>query len=59
MSNPLAFPPPVTTYSAGAISPFDVAGITAAIDRAASSLKPEERGALTVPGIRPISTLRG
>lgn len=44
----LGFPPHNTTYSAGTISPFDVAGITAAIDRAASSLKPEERGALTV-----------
>jgi len=38
-----------TSASAGyGLSGFDIAGITAAIDRAASSLKPDERGSVTV-----------
>lgn len=45
--SPLGFPAP-TTYTTGSTSPFDIAGITAEIERAAASLKPDERGSLTV-----------
>jgi hypothetical protein len=49
MSTPL--PPPYIpgqVVGAGNAVPFDVAGATAALDRAAASLKPGEHGALTV-----------
>lgn len=47
MSSPLGFPAPVT-YTAGLQSPFDLPGITAAIDLAVATLKPDERGSVTV-----------
>lgn len=53
MSNPLVFPPPgpagaAPSYTLGPASPFDIKGISAAIDQAASSLRADERGSLTV-----------
>jgi hypothetical protein len=50
MSTPvLGFPEPSGSVAHfGPSSPFDVSGIAAAIDRAAASLKPEERAAVTV-----------
>lgn len=40
--------PPAGTVVYSGTSPYDIAGITADINRAVASLKPEERGAVTV-----------
>lgn len=50
MSNyvPTGYTPSPPTYTAGSPGAFDIAGISAAIDRAASSLQPDERGSLTI-----------
>ena len=47
MSNPLTFPPPVTSYTAGS-SAFDIPAITRQIEAAIATLRPEERAAVTV-----------
>ena len=46
--SPLGFPAPPTVTAGYGLSSFDIAGITAAIDRAASTLKGDERGAVSI-----------
>lgn len=46
--NPYGFPAPTTVSAGYGLSRFDIPGITAAIEQAAATLKPEDRGAVTV-----------